>query len=108
MFLIYRFIVDAINIYNTDCRCVWFVVNSFSGSYTTIRFYHIEMSFNRPQFCSGALWNPNGTTFADNTTISSELGGIFVDLNDSIYLVMRNINAIRIWYNGDKNSTRTI
>ncbi|CAF1262786.1 unnamed protein product, partial [Adineta ricciae] len=67
-----------------------------------------EMSFNQPQFCSGALWNSNGTTFADNSTISSELGGIFVDINDSIYLVMRNINAIRIWYNGDANSTRTI
>ncbi|CAF1275359.1 unnamed protein product, partial [Adineta ricciae] len=67
-----------------------------------------ETSFNRPQFCSGALWNPNGTTFVDNNTIGSELGGIFVDTNDSIYLVMRNINAIRIWYNGDTNSARTI
>ena len=66
------------------------------------------MSINQPEFCPNASWNPNATTFADNTTIGHNSFAMFINQNNSIFAANPNNGEILIWYNGNVNLTTTI
>jgi hypothetical protein len=68
----------------------------------------LAVSYNQPKFCSNALWEPNATTFTNNTTVLSEPYGIFVDTNDTVYVPDRENGRILLWFNGSNNVTTTI
>jgi len=45
-----------------------------------------DVSYNQPNFDSYTVWNSNGITFTDNTTIKSSFYSIFIDKYDTIYI----------------------
>jgi len=66
-------------------------------------------SFNQPRFRINATWNSIATTFADQSFVGTQSRGIFVNSNNSIYILNKNTGQIHIWLNeNDLNPTKTI
>ncbi|CAF3190228.1 unnamed protein product [Rotaria socialis] len=59
------------------------------------------ISFNRPQFCPNATWDPTGITFADNNTIGRKPYGMFVNINNTVYVPNRQNSIINVWLEGN-------
>ena len=59
----------------------------------------VEVSFNQPKFHSDATWNSNATTFADRNFLGSHWPCIFVNSNNSIYILNQKTRTIHIWQN---------
>jgi len=69
----------------------------------------VEVSFNQPKFHSDATWNSNATTFADRNFLGSHWPCIFVNSNNSIYILNQKIRTIHIWQNEtDLNPTKIV
>ncbi|CAF1440351.1 unnamed protein product, partial [Adineta steineri] len=67
-----------------------------------------NVSYNRPKFNAFPSWNPNGIIFANNSTVGVLPIGIFIDTNNTIYVVDRGSNEIQIWFNNSTSPTQTI
>lgn len=61
-----------------------------------------------PKFYPNATWNPNGTTFADNTTVSQIPFGIFINTNNTVHVTVEDMNQVQVWLDGSINPTRTL
>ncbi|CAF1327146.1 unnamed protein product, partial [Adineta steineri] len=57
------------------------------------------ISYNQPKLCPNVNWSEHGITFVNSSTLSSSALGIFIDLNDTIYVSDYSINKILIWSN---------
>ncbi|CAM4828503.1 unnamed protein product, partial [Rotaria magnacalcarata] len=66
-----------------------------------ISFLVIAISFNRPQFCPNTTWNPIGITFADNNAIGRKPYGMFVNINNTVYVPNRQNSIINVWLEGN-------
>ena len=71
-------------------------------------FLVLNLSYNQPRFCPYQTWNPDATTFADNSTVGQHPFGIFVNSHNTVYVPNRSNGQIRIWMNDSKNPTETI
>ena len=56
-------------------------------------------SFNQPRFRSNATWNLTAATFANQSFVGIDPFGIFVNSNNSLYILNREIGKIHIWQN---------
>ena len=65
-------------------------------------------SYNQPKLSANASWNPNATTIANSSTIGLNPRGIFININDTIYIADRTNNRIQIWLSGSILPTNTI
>jgi hypothetical protein len=68
----------------------------------------LVLSFNQPQFCPTVNWNPNGITFANKSIVGQSPLGIFVNTNNTIYVVNRQKSQIIMWEEGSINPTKII
>ncbi|CAF1158512.1 unnamed protein product [Adineta steineri] len=66
------------------------------------------LSFNQPKFCQTATWNSNGITFANQSIVSQAPSAIFVNTNNTIYVVNRENNTIVMWQEKSVNPTKII
>jgi hypothetical protein len=66
-----------------------------------IEFIHLilGLSFNQPKLCSTAFWDTNEITFSNDTIIGSSPTAIFVDINNTIYVLYRENKKILVWFN---------
>lgn len=55
-----------------------------------------------------ATWNPNGSTFANNSTVGIEPYGIFVNTINMIYVSNRQDRLVQVWSYGNMIPIRTI
>jgi len=62
-------------------------------------FTFATFSFNQPRFRTNATWNSNATTFVNQSFVGTLPRGIFVNLNNSIYVLNREAGKIHIWLN---------
>jgi hypothetical protein len=65
-----------------------------------IYFYSLAVSYNQPKFCPYAAWNPDATTFADQSTVGTYPYGIFVDTNNTVYVAAENLHRVQVWLEG--------
>lgn len=65
-------------------------------------------SFNQPNLCPSATWNPSAVTFADNSTMGTHLSSIFVSTNDTVYAMSQSLRQLQIWLPGNLNVARGI
>ncbi|CAF1681058.1 unnamed protein product [Adineta ricciae] len=80
--------------------CLWFVLWSFeqiSG-----------LSYNQPNLDPYATWNPNAILFTNSSMVGANPRGLFIDSNDSIYVVDQTNNRIVVWMNDSSIPTTTI
>jgi hypothetical protein len=69
---------------------------------------HLAISYNQPTFSSCATWNPNGTTFANISTIGSSPYSIFINTNNTVYAIDRSSNQVLMWPEESTNATTVI
>jgi len=55
-----------------------------------------------------ALWNGNAITFATSTTVGSTPYGLFVDINNTVYVPNRANSRIHVWKEGSIVPTKNI
>jgi hypothetical protein len=64
---------------------------------------------NRPKICAASTWSPEAEILANITQIGAEpYSGIFVDLNNTIYLTARERNMVLVSRQGVFSSIRNI
>ncbi|CAF1455678.1 unnamed protein product [Adineta steineri] len=66
------------------------------------------LPFNRPMFCSTATWNSNGITITNRLIIGQYPHAIFVNTNNTIYVVNKENNTIVMWQEESVNPTNII
>ena len=65
-------------------------------------------SYNQPKFDSSTVWSENAVTFANSTIIGTNPNGLFVDVNNTIYVANRANSRVHIWLQGDTLPARNI
>ena len=68
----------------------------------------IGLSFNQPRLCLEATWKPEASTFADSQTIGSLPDTVFVDGNNSVYVVETQLSQVQVWMQGAAFPDRNI
>jgi sugar lactone lactonase YvrE len=63
------------------------------------------MSFNQPKFCPSATWNATGITFANSSFVGTNPYGIFVNINNTVYVTQQQPSLIQIWFEGNNIPT---
>ena len=71
-------------------------------------YFILGPSYNQPKLCPSATWNPVGVTFADSTTVGTHPSGVFIDTNNSVYVVEPLLNRTQVWPEGSLIPTRNI
>jgi len=72
-------------------------------------FLVLTLSYNQPRFCLNTTWNSIATTFTNQSFVSTQPRSIFVNSNNSIYILNRETGEIHIWLNENHpNPTKTI
>jgi len=72
-------------------------------------FVVLTLSYNQPRFCLNTIWNSKATTFANESFLGTTPHGIFVNSNNSIYILNRLTDQILIWQNENHlNPTKSI
>ncbi|CAF3980995.1 unnamed protein product [Adineta steineri] len=56
------------------------------------------LSFNQPKFPSTPIWDSNGITIANQSIVGQAPSAIFVNTNNTIYVVNGEDNTILIWH----------
>lgn len=68
----------------------------------------LGISYNRPKLCPYARWSANITVIANEITVGTDPWGVFVDKNNTLYVMARSRDQIVIWREGATNPTRTV
>lgn len=58
----------------------------------------IAFSFNQPNFCPSTTWYTDAITFANSSYVGTEPYGLFVDVNNTIYVANRQNNFVLVWF----------
>ncbi|CAF4019132.1 unnamed protein product [Adineta steineri] len=66
------------------------------------------LSFNQPNFCPSTTWYIDAVTFASSNIAGSNIYGIFVSINNTVYVANRAINAIYVFLEGSTIPNRNI
>ncbi|CAF1158884.1 unnamed protein product [Adineta ricciae] len=67
-----------------------------------------NVSYNQPKLDAYAVWNPNAILFANSSLVGANPRSLFVDTNDTVYVVDQTNNRTLIWFNNSINPSRTI
>ncbi|CAF1390512.1 unnamed protein product, partial [Adineta ricciae] len=65
-------------------------------------------SFNQPNFCPYTTWNTEAVTFVDVNLLLSYVYGVFVDINNTIYVANWWRDQVNIWAAGSTTITRNL
>ncbi|CAF0793734.1 unnamed protein product [Adineta steineri] len=74
--------------------------------YLTTNIY--STTINQPRFCPSTTWYINATTFANSSTAGTYVYGIFVSINNTVYVANQQTNTIIVWYEGSINPDKII
>ncbi|CAF3787487.1 unnamed protein product, partial [Rotaria sordida] len=64
--------------------------------------------YNQPKFCESALWNPNATTLANESTVGLYPSDIFINIYNTVYVAVYWYNRVLVWPEGSSIPTRNI
>lgn len=86
-------------------------IAKFSFCYKIIKFiiiYLLAISYNQPKLTVCEVWDLNAITFANESLISQQPTGIFINTNNTIYLADHHNGRIVEWQHGSAMPTRNI
>ncbi|CAF1127817.1 unnamed protein product [Adineta steineri] len=69
--------------------------------------FEVALSFNQPKFSPTPIWDSNGITIADRSTVGL-YPAIFVNTNNTIYVVNQQKNTVVVWHEESVNPTKII
>ncbi|CAF1572006.1 unnamed protein product, partial [Adineta steineri] len=65
-------------------------------------------TINQPNLCPSTTWYTNGITFANSSTAGTSVFGVFVSINNTVYVANQQTNTIIVWYEGSINPDKII
>ena len=68
----------------------------------------IDPSYNQPKFSPSTVWNVTAVTFANRQTVGIQAHGLFVDINNTVYVAERSLNQVQVWGEGNTSPMRNI
>ena len=86
----------------TDKKKIWNDVGIFICIFNII-----EVSYSQPKLSGCAQWNSHGITLADETVVGIEPKDIFIDRNNTIYVLDHDNGRIQMW-NANSKTPMTI
>ena len=78
---------------------------SFVYNLLTLIDFREGISFNQPKFCPSATWNATGITFATNSSLGSYPYGMFISMNNTVYVANQEYDRIQVWFEGNSIPT---
>ncbi|CAF0832185.1 unnamed protein product [Adineta steineri] len=66
------------------------------------------LSFNQPNFCPSTTWYTDAITFANTIIAGSYIYGIFVSINNTVYVANRDNTVVYVFLEGSVISSRNI
>ncbi|CAF4102981.1 unnamed protein product, partial [Adineta steineri] len=66
------------------------------------------LSFNQPNFCPSTTWYIDAITFASSNIAGSGIYGIFVSINNTVYIANQANNVIYVFFEGSVIANRNI
>ncbi|CAF4069526.1 unnamed protein product, partial [Adineta steineri] len=87
------YVVDQFN-----NRIQKFLITSTSNNVTT----------NQPSFCPSTTWYTDAITFANSSTAGTYVYGVFVSINNTVYVANQQTNKVVVWYEGSINPDKII
>lgn len=74
----------------------------------SISFVYLATSVNQPNFCPSVTWNTDGVTIGNSSIVGTNPYGLFVNLNNTLFVVSQQYQRILIWSDGAINPYRNI
>ncbi|CAF1420880.1 unnamed protein product [Adineta steineri] len=74
--------------------------------YLTTNVYNTTI--NQPNFCPSTTWYTNAITFANSSTAGTLVFGVFISINNTIYVVNQQTNTVVVWFEGSTNPDKIL
>ncbi|CAF1383458.1 unnamed protein product [Adineta steineri] len=68
------------------------IINTFTG-----------VTVNQPNFCPSTTWYTAGITITNSSTVGTRPYGVFVSINNTIYVTDQNHSRVVMWFEGSIN-----
>ncbi|CAF3787887.1 unnamed protein product [Adineta steineri] len=89
--------------------------SSVAGSASNQLHYPTSLSFdsygttiNQPDLCPSSTWYTNAITFANSSTVGTYVFGIFVSLDNTVYVANQQTNKVVVWLEGSTNPDKIL
>ncbi|CAF1496675.1 unnamed protein product [Adineta ricciae] len=93
---------------SSSCNVTTTIATATISSTPSSITYSNGISFNQPKFGIYPTWNGIGITFANSTTVGTSPYGIFVNINNTLYVANQANSRIYIWSSGNSTPTENI
>ncbi|CAF4183912.1 unnamed protein product, partial [Adineta steineri] len=66
------------------------------------------LSVNQPNFCPSTTWYTDAITFANSSTAGASVFGVFVSINNTVYVANQQTNKVLVWFEGSINPDKIL
>ncbi|CAF4371498.1 unnamed protein product, partial [Adineta steineri] len=63
---------------------------------------------NQPNLCPSTTWYTNAITFANSSTVGTNVYGVFVSINNTVYVANQQTNMVVAWFEGSINPDKIL
>ncbi|CAF3948269.1 unnamed protein product, partial [Adineta steineri] len=74
--------------------------------YLTTNIY--STTSNQPSFCPSTTWYTDAITFANSSTAGTSVFGVFVSINNTVYVDNKKTNKVVVWFEGSINPDKIL
>ncbi|CAF1525341.1 unnamed protein product, partial [Adineta steineri] len=67
-----------------------------------------NVTLNQPNLCPSTTWYTNAITFANSSTAGTGVYGVFVSINNTVYVANQQTNKVVIWFEGSINPDKIL
>ncbi|CAF4385575.1 unnamed protein product, partial [Adineta steineri] len=61
-----------------------------------------------PNFCASTTWYTDAITFANSSTAGASVFGVFVSINNTVYVANQQTNKVIVWFEGSINPDKIL
>ncbi|CAF1293135.1 unnamed protein product [Adineta steineri] len=65
-------------------------------------------TINQPSFCPSTTWYTNAITFANSSTAGTLVFGVFISINNTVYVANQQTNTVVVWFEGSTNPDKIL
>ncbi|CAF3964398.1 unnamed protein product, partial [Adineta steineri] len=63
---------------------------------------------NQPNLCPSTTWYTNAITFANSSTVGTNVYGVFVGIDNTVYVANQQTNQVVVWFEGSINPDKIL
>ncbi|CAF4129567.1 unnamed protein product, partial [Adineta steineri] len=80
--------------------------NRIQKFYVTRNIY--STTINQPNLCPSTTWYTNAITFANSSTAGTSVFGVFVGIDNTVYVANQQTNTVIVWFEGSINPDKIL